>query len=1090
MTDSVRKFIIQLFLDSDTSGGKEVEASLEAIGKKAKAAGEIGQKMSLYFTAPLTAFAALSARTFADFEATMSRVGAVSGATEEQLKALSLQARALGASTRFSASDAAEAMTYLAQSGFSVQEMQAAMPNVLNLAASAMLDMGSSANIVSNILRGFGISVDELGHANDVLVKAFTNSNTDLRMLGESMKYVAPVAKATGQSIEDITASVGALGNAGIQGSAAGVAIRSAIGSLVSPSKEAQKLLSSLGIKVLDAAGKMRPFLDIISELSDAGISSPQIFEIFGNRSASAIAAMTELGGEKLREFSSTLKDSEGTTSRIAKQQEDNLKGAFFQIQSAVEEAQLSISKSSLGAALREIVMQGYDLINSFNSASDSTKKWVTSIGLAVAAIGPTLFAASKFVAVMSTMSKITTSAIIGVRALSGAFTSATTSAVAATLAVRAFRAAISTIGIGVLVTALSYLASGLLDSLTASGDLRAELAKSEDAMKLLGRASEDGGASIRQMIQDMNDAAKQNALLFSINDKIAASERAVAAYGAQISELKNKQLESAKAAGIGAGAAVLGNLSRIKSLEKLIEKENEGISVLKKSRAEAEATFRAKNEAQEAKNKAEQNKRDEAAFVISKKRLELTEKQAAKVALSDKERAAATAADIAELNREIAAERKLAANTNASFADRSLALDTISTKINERIALESELKTLTKKADEERRDALDAEKKAFNSAMPEKELNILRAQVSGNKELARQLAEELSIEKDALEIRQNSNLDAQAALDIARERVALNRAADAEKVRNELQSQLIEAQITALKQRGKDVDAEALRLQKDATDAAEKYKISYGDALNFIKQINDLQKTRSTVSDVKNVIYGKSVAQIEKEQADIKRLLNSANWAQVQRGTRRAQKFEDKYGIGVDDDARDYKGRDRRTGKLVNPDAGVEELQVQDQAYMRARGAGPSRALPEAQASLGIPTPRPAAPQTNKYTRTEGETSQYGSALLPRRAPSYSERQRTEGETSANGPAALPRRAPSYSERQAAAKNPPTTQSAEPQKAAKTEDNKAPDISSTVAEGVQALASMSDQIKTLVDAIKQTDNNVKGSVNRLSRRS
>lgn len=411
---SAKEFLIKLFLDADTSGGQKTEDALDRIAAKIKGLDTVGKTMSLYLTAPLTAFAALATKTFADFEAQMSRVGAISGATAEELAKLTNQARELGASTRFSASDAAQAMSYLAMSGFSVSEMTNSMSSVLRLAAAATLDMGTAANITSNILRGFGLRVDELAHANDVLVKAFTSSNTDLRQLGEAMKYVAPVARSSGQSIEDITAAVGALGNAGIQGTMAGTALRKTISSVVKPSRDASKVLKDLGVETKDAAGNMRPILDIISDLGDAGVQTEQIFRIFGDRAASAVAALTDMGGAQLKKFSETLKDSAGTTERIAKQQEDNLRGAFFEIQSAIEEAQIAITHSALGKALREIVMTAYDAITAFNKSSDGTKKFVAAIGLAAAAIGPAIILLTKFVAVAGSLSKITSATIIG----------------------------------------------------------------------------------------------------------------------------------------------------------------------------------------------------------------------------------------------------------------------------------------------------------------------------------------------------------------------------------------------------------------------------------------------------------------------------------------------------------------------------------------------------------------------------------------------------------------------------------------------------------------------------------------------------
>ena len=180
-------------------------------------------------------FGAQIAITAGNFEAGMNRVEAVSGATGEQFAALEQQAKDLGATTQFSASEAADAMGFLAQAGFEADEILGAMPGTLNLAAAANVDLATSADIASNVLSGYGLEVSELGHANDVLVATMTKTNTDLLQLGEAMKYAGPVASAAGVSFEGAAAAIGLMGNAGIQGSMAGTSLRGAISRILSP---------------------------------------------------------------------------------------------------------------------------------------------------------------------------------------------------------------------------------------------------------------------------------------------------------------------------------------------------------------------------------------------------------------------------------------------------------------------------------------------------------------------------------------------------------------------------------------------------------------------------------------------------------------------------------------------------------------------------------------------------------------------------------------------------------------------------------------------------------------------------------------
>lgn len=274
---SAKEFLIKLLLKADTSQSAKVSKSFDEIANRIDKVSALGSKMSMVLTAPIVAIGGLAVRNAAQFEQSMARVAAVSGATADEMRRLTKQARDLGAATRFSASEAAQAQSFLSMAGFKPNETIAAMPSTLNLAAAAMLDMGTAADITSNILTGFGMKTEELAHVNDVLVKGFTSSNTDLRQLGEAMKYVAPVAKGAGQSIEDITASIGALGNAGIQGSMAGTVLRGAISKLLNPNREATKTLKELGVSTLDSQGKMRPLVDILGELADSGIRTDQV---------------------------------------------------------------------------------------------------------------------------------------------------------------------------------------------------------------------------------------------------------------------------------------------------------------------------------------------------------------------------------------------------------------------------------------------------------------------------------------------------------------------------------------------------------------------------------------------------------------------------------------------------------------------------------------------------------------------------------------------------------------------------------------------------------------------------------------------
>jgi Phage-related minor tail protein. len=188
------------------TGFQNFNKQLESVSKSMV---KVGKDMTLKLTLPIVAAGTMATKTFADFELAMNRVAAISGATGNDLEKLTKIARDLGYTTEFSASQVAEAMGNLALAGFSVNEIYDASEGVLQLASSALLDMGTSASIVSNVIRGYGIDISELNNAIDVLVKGFTSANMDLRMLGESLQYVGPIASSAGLSFNEVVAVIG-----------------------------------------------------------------------------------------------------------------------------------------------------------------------------------------------------------------------------------------------------------------------------------------------------------------------------------------------------------------------------------------------------------------------------------------------------------------------------------------------------------------------------------------------------------------------------------------------------------------------------------------------------------------------------------------------------------------------------------------------------------------------------------------------------------------------------------------------------------------------------------------------------------------
>ncbi len=350
---------VELFVDDArlVRGLRRAQAKLAAFGSSIS---RMGQQLLTAGTLAATPLA-LATRTFAGFEAQMARVRALTGAQAEDFARLEAEAKRLGATTVFSASQAAEAMSYFALAGFDVERILGAIGPALDLAAAGQIEIAQAADIAAKIMAGMGLSADELGNAVDVIAKAMTTANTDLLMLGDAFKFVGPMAKTAGLSLEEITAAIQLLSNAGVQGEMAGTTLRGMLLSLTSPSAEAERELARLGVRVLDDAGNVRSLTAIITDLEHAltGVGSGEklrsLGTIFPARQAAGAAELVMQGADRLREATAALGDSTGTASRIAGVQLDTLKGDVTILLSALEGVAIAVGEA-FGQELRAAV--------------------------------------------------------------------------------------------------------------------------------------------------------------------------------------------------------------------------------------------------------------------------------------------------------------------------------------------------------------------------------------------------------------------------------------------------------------------------------------------------------------------------------------------------------------------------------------------------------------------------------------------------------------------------------------------------------------------------------------------------------------
>lgn len=333
------------------------------IGTAAKAAG----------AATVTGLAA-AVKTGMDFEAQMSRVRAISGATDEEFAKLNAQAKQLGADTAFSSYEAAEGMENLASAGFDVEETIAAMPGMLNLAASSGEDLASSADIAASTLRGFKMDASEAGHVADVLAKNAADTNAAVADTGEAMKYVAPVASAMGIGFEETAASIGIMADAGIKGSQAGTTLRGALSRIAKPTKVMRETMDELGISFYNADGKMKSLTDMTAMLENvtSGLSEEQknqaLITLFGQESLSGMLALISRGSGELGKLTEEYKNCDGSAEEMAKTMQDNLKGAVEQLGGSAESLGIELYEN-IEEPLKDVTKSATEQINDLTDA-------------------------------------------------------------------------------------------------------------------------------------------------------------------------------------------------------------------------------------------------------------------------------------------------------------------------------------------------------------------------------------------------------------------------------------------------------------------------------------------------------------------------------------------------------------------------------------------------------------------------------------------------------------------------------------------------------------------------------------------------
>lgn len=423
------------YLDLDTSkfkkGFKSALDDLQTFSDKSTKAGDkftalgsamttVGSSLTKYVTTPLVGIGTAAFAIGNQFESAMSKVQAISGATGDELEALTDQAMDLGATTAFSASEAAAGMENLASAGFTVTEIMDAMPGLLDLAASSGAELGTAAEIAASAVRGFSLEASETAHVADVFAEAAARTNAQTEDMGEAMKYIAPVANAMGISLEETAAAIGILSDAGIKGSQAGTSLRGALSRLAKPTKDAAAAMEAYGMSFYDAQGNMLSLSGIVDQLEQgmAGLTQEQrnqaLITIFGQEALSGILTLMDRGSGNLETLATEFENVSGSAQEMAEIMMDNTAGAIEELGGALETAAINIQQI-LAPMVTNVVQWITDLINVFNQMDDGTQTMIVTILSLVAAFGPFLLILGKIV---SSFGGIVTS----IQGASGAF--------------------------------------------------------------------------------------------------------------------------------------------------------------------------------------------------------------------------------------------------------------------------------------------------------------------------------------------------------------------------------------------------------------------------------------------------------------------------------------------------------------------------------------------------------------------------------------------------------------------------------------------------------------------------------------------
>lgn len=395
---------------------RDWEKAGRSITKAGKNIAAVGGTMTKSLTAPIAAAGVACVKTASDFEAGMSTVQSISGATGKELDALSQKAKEMGAKTKFSATEATDAFKYMAMAGWKTEDMLNGIEGIMYLAGATGEDLASTSDIVTDALTAFGMSADDTERFVNVLAQTANNANTNVSMLGESFQYVAPVAGALKYNVEDVSTALGIMANSGVKASTAGTSLRSWMSRMSAPTDAVSSAMEKLGISLTDSDGNMKSFMTVMqdtrsafSKLTEAE-KAQYASTLAGKQGMSGLLAIVNASDSDFDSLTKAIYNSDGACKKMYDTANDNLQGQLTILKSTVESIAISFGER-LTPKVKDITSWLQKLAEKFNALSEPQKDMVIKIAMIVAAVGPATLMFGKMVGtvgkVASTVAKV-----------------------------------------------------------------------------------------------------------------------------------------------------------------------------------------------------------------------------------------------------------------------------------------------------------------------------------------------------------------------------------------------------------------------------------------------------------------------------------------------------------------------------------------------------------------------------------------------------------------------------------------------------------------------------------------------------------